>query len=673
MRQIAHTCAMICLAMGIAIVSLAAAAEENAPNRPGSAAVVLYPDRPYDGPPREDIDEYGGCTKIKGKATGFFHLEQIDGRWWYITPKGNAFFSLGVRDIPSDGSAQRFRSWGFNCSYVGFERPDTANDAFPYVLNLKFIKRAPRRLATHQRPGVPPWHTYFDVFDPEWKVKCQEHADKYLKPYANDPLMVGYWIDNEPSFSGWYEAATHTDLDAPARKAFVEIARTYYADKPGQLEKDWAKYGVKTVDDLLKVEGDPPRVSGLSEAWQLAIAEETFKTIHDIARKVDPNHLNLGVRMMSDNPPIPGVLATMGKYVDVVSLNLYSVLPDRILTPIFTVAPLIHGFTGKPLMVSEFSYRGGDTLCPNTIGAPPTVPTQTDRAIGYLSYVSAVSSMPFFVGVNWYTYHDDDPVRAWEKYGEDSNFGIVDRQERPYAALTESMRITNSAIYELAADPVKNKECPLFWRTELMRWDIPWNQQFIMRFMGSKKPFIEPLANMLPAERRYHESYWVHHESPGLIINDPRFVGDCQANMIQKQAGGLRLALLGMRYFTSFPRALWLGANCGEPDEPLTLQSNVQVLVRDVADDGKVRRLTAVDGSFAMIGHGAPEFRTDAKVPYLDLRFDHGAKTLAIVTRGYLNHLGVRDVSGWAATWNGAQAAQSDLPAPEGVTVFAHP
>ena len=42
----------------------------------------------------QELDKYGGTTAIKGKATGFFHIEKIDGRNWFITPDGNAFLPL---------------------------------------------------------------------------------------------------------------------------------------------------------------------------------------------------------------------------------------------------------------------------------------------------------------------------------------------------------------------------------------------------------------------------------------------------------------------------------------------------------------------------------------------------------------------------------------------------
>lgn len=646
---------------------------QDAPPPPGMGAALLYPDPPYDGWPRDDIDEYGGWTGIKGTPTGFFHTEYVGNRWWLITPKGNGFFGIGIRDIPHDGSARRLKAWGFNCSYVGAEQPATANDGLPYMLNLKFIRLAKRPLPVRLMPGMPPWMTYFDVFDPEWVAACDRYAEERIKPYADDPRMVGFWIDNEPGLVGWYGAVTKTDPDSPARKAFVEVARIYYAGKPEQLAKDWEKQGAKTVDDLLTVQGDPPNVPGLSTAWEIAIAEQTFSTIDKAVRKVDPNHLNLGIRLTSAAPPPPHVWTVMGKYCDVLSLNLYSVAPDRILPQLFTITPLLHILTARPLMISEFSYRGGDTPCPNTLGAPPTVPTQSDRAVGYLSYVSSVASLPFFVGVNWYTYDDDNLDKRWDEYGEDCNFGVVDGKERPYAVLTEAMRATNTCIYELAADPVQDKECGIFWRTRMARWDKEWPRTFLRRFAHMDSPIPDPLAEALPVERRFHDNYWIQHESPSLVVNDDRVFGDAQANLIKKREGGHTLTLIGLRYFTSFPRSFWYGNRCSDPEETVGMEGNSQVFVRDVDDDGRVRRMTMVDGSFVTLNFSSREIRTNCKVPYLDLRYDHNAKSLAITTRGTVQNLGVLGVTGWQTTWNGQQVQPVDLAAPEGTSAFAFP
>ena len=37
-------------------------------------------------------DRFGGWPDLTGEKTGFFHTQKIDGRWWLVTPDGNAFF-----------------------------------------------------------------------------------------------------------------------------------------------------------------------------------------------------------------------------------------------------------------------------------------------------------------------------------------------------------------------------------------------------------------------------------------------------------------------------------------------------------------------------------------------------------------------------------------------------
>ena len=56
--------------------------------------LVVSVDASADG--GSDRDVYGGVTSLQGQKTGWFHVEQIHERWFFITPEGNACFSLGV-------------------------------------------------------------------------------------------------------------------------------------------------------------------------------------------------------------------------------------------------------------------------------------------------------------------------------------------------------------------------------------------------------------------------------------------------------------------------------------------------------------------------------------------------------------------------------------------------
>ncbi len=616
------------------------------------------------------MDKYGGWLAQKGKATGFFHMEQVGNRWWMITPEGHAYYMLAVTGAP-DKEYDRCKSWGLNAIAAEPRSPEAAGK-MPYTKILYFFNHG-KTLPIARNAGIPPWVTFPDVFDPEWVKKCDEYAQAALAPLANDPWLIGYYIDNEPNFSGWYEVVTHLPQDAPFRKAFVEVARAYYADKPGQLAKDWKAFGASTADDLLKAEGDAPVLPELAAIWQVAVAEQAFGTIDRAAKKADPNHMNLGTRMINAVPPSPGVFVVMGKHMDVVSWNLYSLWSDRLLTQIFTLLPAIYEMTKKPILTSEFTFRGGDTRCPNTTGAPPSVPTQGDRAVGYLSYMSAVASLPFHVGVCWYKYGDDGLDLPWGRYGEDCNFGMVDGYNRPYASLVQTLRLVNGSIYELAADPVRSKECPLFYRTELMRWDLAWDAQMLMRFGQMKQPPPDPLSALLPEPRRYHQHYWVSHKSPKLTINDEGYYGWCSANMLRKLDDGQELALYCLEGFTSLPRSSWLGAGCSEPDKPFSIDSNAQMLIRRVDGQGRLRRMAIIGGSFVLEQFNQFAIRANEKVPYLDVQYDPEGKKLTITSQGSIKNVGVRDVLGWKATWNGQPVAATALPEAPSICSFAAP
>ena len=86
----------------------------------------------------QQLDQYGGFLDIKGKRTGFFHTEQINDRWWLVTPDGHGFFGIGIsHPITSmsegavtfayDGSQEewmrdgirKMRELGFNCVWSG--------------------------------------------------------------------------------------------------------------------------------------------------------------------------------------------------------------------------------------------------------------------------------------------------------------------------------------------------------------------------------------------------------------------------------------------------------------------------------------------------------------------------------------------------------------------------
>ncbi|MDE7127353.1 MAG: hypothetical protein K2O58_05610, partial [Bacteroidales bacterium] len=43
-----------------------------------------------------NYSRYGGYMQRQVDATGYFRIEQIDGRWWFVDPEGYLFISVGV-------------------------------------------------------------------------------------------------------------------------------------------------------------------------------------------------------------------------------------------------------------------------------------------------------------------------------------------------------------------------------------------------------------------------------------------------------------------------------------------------------------------------------------------------------------------------------------------------
>jgi hypothetical protein len=54
-----------------------------------------------------NVSRYGGYLDKPAEATGFFRVEEIDGRWWFVDPDGYLFFSKGSCVMRPGGSFAR--------------------------------------------------------------------------------------------------------------------------------------------------------------------------------------------------------------------------------------------------------------------------------------------------------------------------------------------------------------------------------------------------------------------------------------------------------------------------------------------------------------------------------------------------------------------------------------
>lgn len=423
--------------------------------------------------PQPPFGRYGGWAAWSGTKTGFYHTEQLDGRWWLIDPEGHRFFSVGVNGVNEQGTGSpalgyspyrranralyaddaawaaraiaRLRLWGFNT--LGSWSSELAESTgHPYTHNLDIGRRATSRQMTQVREGRSPWSWFPDVFADDFVNGARRVATAECARRRDDKLLVGYFLDNEFSWDGLWEAAFTTDPHSACRDAFVETARKLFgtADKLRQV----AGAGVDSFDDLRTLTQPLRANSQWRDAWLEAVSEQYYAVTTAAIRAADPNHLVISQRYAGHTPD-PSAKAA-GRHCDIVCMNFYN---DGVAYGISTNLQQrfaeLSELTGKPMMIGEWSFKAMDSGLPNTKGAATPVETQQDRAVGYASFIATAAANPYLVGAHWFIF-SDQPLEG-RGDGENSNYGLVDQTDRPYPEMAVTTSFMNRFAYRLAA------------------------------------------------------------------------------------------------------------------------------------------------------------------------------------------------------------------------------
>jgi len=380
-----------------------------------------------------DYDAYGGWTNLQGGKTGYFHTEQIGGRWWLVSPEGNVFFSKGVDNVsyapesdsapkaPSDTAAWakmatgQLHRWSFNTAGAWSAAQLYATGiAYTPIVNI----------AAAVARDVWLKGLVVDYFSPEFRDAADRSADRACTPHARDPWLLGYFTDNELRWGS----------DWRGKESLIEAYLKMPPSAPGYAR----------AAALLKARGhDAAALTDEDKNAFLELAAAEYARVsRDAIRRHDPNHLILGCRFAGYAGD--AVMRGVGPYFDVISFHSYS--PGA---PIDRLG-LIHQLTGKPTMVTEFSFKAMDSGLPNTKGAAKPVAAQEDRAKGFAGYVELLAALPSCVGFHWFEYRDE-PAEGRRLDGENSNYGVVKIDFTPWDVLTRRMTEVNARIESLHA------------------------------------------------------------------------------------------------------------------------------------------------------------------------------------------------------------------------------
>ena len=403
----------------------------------------------------------------KGRATGFFHVERIDATWWTIDPLGNAFFILGTDHANygahwcetlgyapyhrkceklygdetkwAESTLTRLKAWGFNSLGVN----PSASLLHQNLPHPEFLSLGAEFAAIDAITTKTTWTGFPNVFSPEWPAFCDKRAGRLCTPRKNDPWVLGYFFDNElewhPNTGGGLFADTFKKpAGHSAKRALIELLTRRHAT-PADFNRAWGTT-IAAFDDLAAMTATPNVRSDAARAdvtqFIRLVAERYFSVAAAAVRKHDPNHMLLGCRFAGSAPEVVDIA---GRYSDIFSINCYRNVDLRrgVMADSFEEdLRRWHEQSGRPMMITEWSFPAMDTGLPCKHGAGQRVPTQADRAFCFTVFQKLLLSTPFMVGSNYFMWVDEPAPGISKTFPEDSNYGLVNEDDRPYEALT---------------------------------------------------------------------------------------------------------------------------------------------------------------------------------------------------------------------------------------------
>jgi len=438
--------------LGVAFFVSALQAEQKieVAKKPGEKFTLQEVRTLADLPPVEidsGLNRYGGVFVPKKKATGFFRIEKIKGRWWIIDPEGGRFIHRGVASVntlTTDGAkdalaklfkdkagwaeatARQLAAAGFNGTGSWCD-DDNLSKSSPRMASTKLLSLMAGYAKTRGKEFAWMGRGHMDylgdcpfIFDPGFKDYCKE-ASKALAVNKDDPWLLGYYTDNEMPWS----------------PKMLERYLALKENEPGRLAAEaWLKNNKITKDGITDAHRD---------AFLQFAAEKYFEITSSAIREADPNHMVLGARFHDSVISFDPIFVAAGKYCDIISVNYYRAWTPR--------PAQMSGWlekSGKPFLITEWYAKAEDSGMANTGGAGWLVHTQKDRGLYYQHFALGLLANPGCVGWHWFRYADNDPdAKGVDPSNLDSNKGIVTCRYAPYPPLLDAMRELNQRTYGL--------------------------------------------------------------------------------------------------------------------------------------------------------------------------------------------------------------------------------
>lgn len=329
-------------------------------------------------------------------------------------------------------------SWGINTIGNWSDREFIRFARLPYVIPLDSFSEEGY---PHTETAV--FRDFPDVFAPEYEESAKRYAEG-LAPFASDPLLIGYFMRNEPEWAFVYGLNIAEEMLAnPAQTACRAEFRKRMEAKYGRIDRMNEAWHT-SFSGFDGLNGEIYKAASLSpeaEADLRAFSEEMITRYVEIPakelRRVDENHMNLGMRYayLTDKSLLCG-----SQYFDVFSINSYQITP---LEPVEKAA----GWLDKPVMVGEFHQGALDVGL--TAHGIRGVTSQEQRGCAYRYYLEQGFTHSHFLGAHYFQLNDQSCLGRFD--GENYQIGLIDVCMQEYEAMTQAMRACHQSMYRVAA------------------------------------------------------------------------------------------------------------------------------------------------------------------------------------------------------------------------------
>lgn len=340
-------------------------------------------------------------------------------------------------------NSARLKRWGFNTIGVGVDNYGDervmdflAQARIPFVWTLKDFPLTDELV----------FRDFPDVYSRQYEERSRLFAEKQLAPFAGNPYMIGYFITNEPEWKFQTSVNIAERVFAhpqrlASKTALIDILRNKYGTIDA-LNGAWNR-SFGAFEDLYEpfshADGFSAEAMEDMKFLRARLLEKYSQVPGDALRRVDPNHMNLGMRYSEiSRNEIAG-----SEYFEVISFNCYfdSAVPSL---------KIAADSADMPCIVGEWHIGGADKglLSCGLLAAE----TQEERGRACEYYMQGAMNHKNCIGIHYFEMNDQPLLGRFD--GECMQHGVIDICNRPYDELIRHFISTNHKLYDYVSGSI---------------------------------------------------------------------------------------------------------------------------------------------------------------------------------------------------------------------------